>query len=815
MGKFRLKFVKPVASLVIGAAVLTGSFAVTEATNTAFAKSETVTVTKGKLVSVKTGKAIKGYKSFKSVLYKDGNKFTGLYKKTYYKAGAKGTGIYKKVYYNAGKKGNGLFGTGSVKKWYQDGKELTGIESTSGKLYIKGIVANGVFLYQGTKKLYKNGFVVSTTVDSVKVINNTTVEVTFEKAQKSSEITTGRFVIEGLIVTNAAVKATDDKVVVLTTSAQQAGRKYTVELDGVKQPEFVGISAVMPTKVSQKNTSIQGILGSQVTLEAQVEVNQNQAKSYIPVTFTIGNSADASKKTTVEVLTDEYGVAKYSYIQHVFTQDSVYAYPSINSGLKSSETKVYWGDSERLRITDVTKESTVANNSKKVYKVNVNPVDVSSDTKGKYVNVTFAENLDVTSDKINRKAQILESNKTTPYQTATTQAGAKVYVNDKGEGTFTITGASTSVTPIIFANGNDSRERLDATELQAKGSTVKFEIKHAMALTVEALGTEKASNVSTAKNVVVGNTYAANFGGRQYVATLTDLAGNKAPAKLPVKVALKGDTETAYIFQDNKLITPDRYGNYTLVTDKKGTVPFTVINRKIDSYIIPTVFIDNASNTGTGQLDDGDLQQTAPITYFNEAIVSIASMKFVNANGEDVTTVAADMPVTVNYQTLDQNGLPYAPKVAGTVTFEFNTVFSTVMLSNGLNKVITPGNLDNSQIVPIGNNGTITFTLRSSLADVVNIEATSSDSFIVPATATLNVKAQATAFEKANSVTDIDEMLAALYEMDNLKGKLYSLSVVNRTAVAKYVLEKRPAGTGFANQSDLEKEFNVKYNELR
>lgn len=81
MGKFRLKFVKPVASFAIGAAILTGSFAVTEATNTAFAKSETVTITKGKLVSVKTGKAVKGYKSFKSVLYKDGKNLRDFIKK--------------------------------------------------------------------------------------------------------------------------------------------------------------------------------------------------------------------------------------------------------------------------------------------------------------------------------------------------------------------------------------------------------------------------------------------------------------------------------------------------------------------------------------------------------------------------------------------------------------------------------------------------------------------------------------------------------------------------------------------------------------
>ncbi|OMC81561.1 hypothetical protein BK128_21770, partial [Viridibacillus sp. FSL H7-0596] len=197
MGKFNLKFVKPVASLAIGAAVLTGSFAVSGAADTAFAKAATVKVSKGKLVSAKSGKAVKGYKSYKGVLYKNGKKFTGLYKNTYYKSGKKGTGLYKNVYYKAGKKGSGWVGSGSSKKWYQDGKLLTGLGKNSGKLFIKGKYANGIQTYKGVEKLYKNGVVVKTVVDAAKAINNTTVEVTFAEAQKASDISAGRFKIEG------------------------------------------------------------------------------------------------------------------------------------------------------------------------------------------------------------------------------------------------------------------------------------------------------------------------------------------------------------------------------------------------------------------------------------------------------------------------------------------------------------------------------------------------------------------------------------------------------------------------------------------
>ncbi|MBK3494752.1 hypothetical protein JFL43_07755 [Viridibacillus sp. YIM B01967] len=814
MGKFNLKFVKPVASLVIGAAVLTGSFAATGASETAFAKEETVKVTKGKLVSVKSSKVVKGYKSYQNVLYKNGNKFTGLYKKTFYKSGKKGTGIYKSVYYIAGKKGAGWYGSGSAKKWYYNGKPLTGIEGKSNKLYVNGKVANGVVNYNGAEKLYKDGMVVSMVIGAVKAVNNTTVEVTFENAQNVSEVTAGRFAIEGLTISSATVKATDPKVVVLVTSAQEAGKAYNVAIDGGNSSIFFGVSAVIPTAIKLSTPSVQAVVGNQVTVEAQVEVAAGQSKAKIPVTFDVENSADATKKLTTEVLTDENGVASYSYTQSSFSNDTVSAYATKNVALKSSASKVYWGNNERLTIVDVTEGSTLANGAKKVYKVNVNPADVSSDTKGKYVNVTFAENVNVTLDKIDRKATVVESNNTTPYQTANGQVGAKVYVNTNGVGTFTVTGASTSVTPIVFANGKETRERLDVTGLQAKGSTVKFEIKHTIALNVEAIGTENASNASTERNVAVGGTYAANFGGRQYKATVTDLAGNKAPANIAVKVVLQGDTQTAHIFQAGKAVNLDRNGLYSLVTDKNGVVEFTVVNRKVGSYITPTVFIDNGSSTAVGRLDDADLQQVAPITYFNDAIVNTAKVKFYNAKGEEVTATRADSPVTVNYQTVDQNGLPYAPKVGGNVTFEFTTVFGTIILSNGIGKVITPGSPDNKQMVLIGKDGNISFTMKSSHAGILDIRATASDSIIESVATALNVTDQATAFEKVNSVTEITEMLSALYEIESFKAKLDRLTYANKTTIAKFVIEKRPAGTGYANQTDLEKEFNVKYNEL-
>ncbi|MBK3494792.1 hypothetical protein JFL43_07955 [Viridibacillus sp. YIM B01967] len=158
----KLKFVKSATAFVIGATVLTGSFAVTGASDKAFAKAATVKVLKGKLVSVKTGKVVKGYKSYKSVVYKNGVKFTGVYKSTYYKVGKKATGTYKNVYYKTGKAFTGV----ANKTYYKAGKKATGtyknVYYKTGKAYT-GVVNNTYYktgkkatgLYKGV--YYKTG----------------------------------------------------------------------------------------------------------------------------------------------------------------------------------------------------------------------------------------------------------------------------------------------------------------------------------------------------------------------------------------------------------------------------------------------------------------------------------------------------------------------------------------------------------------------------------------------------------------------------------------------------------------------------------
>ncbi|WP_397537187.1 bifunctional metallophosphatase/5'-nucleotidase [Rummeliibacillus pycnus] len=130
MGKYNLRFVKPVASLVLGSAVILGAVSTTQVEADA---ASSYKISHGKLVDKATGKVVKGFKSFNSKLYKNGKLYTGIKGNIYYKNGKKGTGKYKEIYY--------------VK-----GKVFTGIDSKSGKYYVKGKVNKGLAVYKD--KLY-------------------------------------------------------------------------------------------------------------------------------------------------------------------------------------------------------------------------------------------------------------------------------------------------------------------------------------------------------------------------------------------------------------------------------------------------------------------------------------------------------------------------------------------------------------------------------------------------------------------------------------------------------------------------------------
>ncbi|WP_164489627.1 Ig-like domain-containing protein [Rummeliibacillus sp. TYF005] len=265
-----LKLVKSATALVLGASVLTS--AVVASGTDASAKTTYKVTKKGTLVNAKTNKAVKGYKSYKGKLYKNGKKFTGTYKSVFYKSGAKFTGTYNKKYYVKGKlftgktsknvyykKGVKFTGVTSYGYTYKDGKRVegeykgkvykngklvtglykdvlykkgvkeTGLDLYKGKLYNEGVLnvglalfeeklynnadlATGIFTYNGVEDQYKDGVVVPTKVESASAVNPKTVTLTGTNLKK---VTKDDVTIEGTKVTD--LKVSDDRTTATLT----------------------------------------------------------------------------------------------------------------------------------------------------------------------------------------------------------------------------------------------------------------------------------------------------------------------------------------------------------------------------------------------------------------------------------------------------------------------------------------------------------------------------------------------------------------------------------------------------------------------
>ncbi|MBU5211648.1 S-layer homology domain-containing protein [Heyndrickxia oleronia] len=527
-------------------------------------------------------------------------------------------------------------------------------------------------------------------VELVKATNTTTVEVTFKEAVEAKDVKAANFSIEGLTVSNAAVKQTDSKTVVLTTSTQEGGKQYTVKSGAATLGKFIGVSAVTPEKVEMVTNSLQGIVGKEVTVKAQVTVKDGQSKAGIPVTFNISRDSKFNDDKVVEVYTNEEGVAQYSYTQYAGGDDTILAYATGNASVRAQFAKVYWGVKDRLAIEEVTKENELANGAKKVYKVKMTNPDGSA-AKG-YVNVAFAENVDVTPDKGVKGVTVTDASfgkGTAPYQYTNGNTNAvRVVLDSKGEATFTVSGSDVSVTPIVFAdNGagyNSSNvwvpqdDKLAANELQAKAPTVKFSNIQLVELAVESLGTKDAAGIS-----------AASDGGRDYKVTVKGKDGKVAPKGTKVYLTVTPDDLGIDTKKNEKVYYQDADGKNTeltgkntieLLTDKDGVAEFTLVGSK-NAYATPTVYVDNGSKSG--ELDKSDAQAKGEIVYFGDAVVNSAVVKVTNEAGKVVETVKANEKAIFEYQVVDQNGKDY--KVGShNATFEvFNNGYNTIY-ANGV-----------------------------------------------------------------------------------------------------------------------------------
>lgn len=472
---------------------------------------------------------------------------------------------------------------------------------------------------------------------AVKAINSTTVEVTF--SEEVDNVQALKFEIKDLEVKNAVVKQTNKKVVVLTTAPQTADKEYTVSLGGEEIGKFKGISAVVPTKVDIVSKSVQGKLGQQVTVKAQVTVAEGQSKAGIPVTFNVpGNNNDAVNPTlTGEAVTNDEGIATYTYTRYTAKTDTVTAYATGDRS-KFSIGYVFWGVDTILTITDVNEGTSVNNGANKTYKVTFKNATTGKAEANKTFNVSVLENIDVPADKL----QNVTVNGTAVAQLSngTVVKAAQITTDAKGEATFTVSGTNAEVTPVVYeaapvydANNKVTSysSKYEASSLQASAAKVKFAALQAeYTIDLKRDGGEVAA---------IGD----KNGGRKYNIVVKDKDGKVAKNEI-VNVAFNEDidgviattTKAKFIKVDDDgnqsfyTKTPDK-GNteskITVKTNEKGEASFVVGSSTPNDYVTPIAWIDiNTSSASDGKLDKGEPSTLGAISYFQEEYLDGAKL---------------------------------------------------------------------------------------------------------------------------------------------------------------------------------------------
>ncbi len=274
MKTFAQKFTKSAAALALGASVLTTAVVATDSTASA---KDSHKISHGKLINSKSHKTVKGYKVFKSKLYKNGVKFSGNYKGKYYKVGNLYSGVKNKTLY---KKGEAF--TGEVGHcYYKHGKKFTG-KTKADRYYFNGVLANGIFELNGKNVQFKNGKIVADRIAPIITLEDGAKPVYFVKngEEFKAPIATAKDNLDKTIdVTTTIFDSHYNKLDKIdTTKAGTYFIKYTAKdanfnTSNVKVKVIVELKAVAPTTDDQ---NVQGEQDEKDDQNAQGEQTEKE-----------------------------------------------------------------------------------------------------------------------------------------------------------------------------------------------------------------------------------------------------------------------------------------------------------------------------------------------------------------------------------------------------------------------------------------------------------------------------------------------------------------------------------------------------------
>lgn len=436
MTNYKMKFVKSAAAIALGASVITS--AVVAGDLSASAKT-TYKVSKGKLVNAKTKKAIKGYKTYKSVLYKDGKKYTGTYKakyyksgklftglvgKTYYKKGVKATGTYKGVYYKKGKAFTGTTSYGNYYKngvrftgktaagtYYKNGKKFNGT-TAAGYYYINGKRAEGIILVKDVEVEYKNGKVVADKTAPVITIDG-------QKDGDKIELKNGA----DFATPKASVKDNVDSKVKVVTEIKDQDGKVVKSIDTKVAGTY---TITYAAKDASDNASVATI--TVVVGEADLAVESVSAITSKSVKVTFNKEVTSVKDVAIADASGNKLYVKDTKLAEDKKSATVTLYDTLKSGskydvtVKADDIEVKGsldfvvGEAKSVELAD----QTVAQNGTVSYKVlDANGLDITADTK-----------VSIETDKTGSFTLNADGTSITSNLTGTNSAFLKVIVKD-------------------------------------------------------------------------------------------------------------------------------------------------------------------------------------------------------------------------------------------------------------------------------------------------------------------------------------------------------------------------------------------------
>lgn len=487
---------------------------------------------------------------------------------------------------------------------------------------------------------------------TVKAVNATTVEVTFKDAVEN--VNSLNFTIEGLTVSNAAVKQSDNKTVVLTTAVQEGGKEYTVSLNSKEIGKFKGVSAVVPSKIDITTQSVQGKTGQQAIISADVGVKQEG----IPVTFNVkaDTNRTLNKDQVFEAVTNSDGIATFSYTQYADGIDQVTAYPT-GAPTVRSHAYVFWGVDTILTLEPTDKKGNEVNNGEdKTYKLIYKDPKTGKPVANKKFNITFEENVNVNIDKTS-KATV---NGVNPRQLLNNEnpVVATVTTDSKGEAVFTVSGHNTAVTPIVFedlgTNSAIENATYEANKLQAKADKITFAaVQSSYDIDVVREGGEEAA-------IGLSN-------GREYKITVKNKDGKVAANEI-VNVAFNEDidrnintnTDAYFVEEDDNGDLQNVGDSVTVKTDSKGEATFVIASNNDKDYATPIAWIDiNSSNAKEGRFDEGESYKIAPISYFAQPKLTDGALKAYNDDvnpNKAVKELDGNQTATFKFTAANQSG---------------------------------------------------------------------------------------------------------------------------------------------------------------